>query len=78
MRRHAWTLLETKKLIENYDRPVQELLEMFPRHSKPSLERKMTRLRQQGKIGFKSAETIREAYRIRDKKAPHDNKPQDS
>jgi hypothetical protein len=64
-RRQAWTLAETKKLIENFDSPIQTLAEMFPRHSKPSIERKMTRLRQAGKIGNKSEETVKEAYKLR-------------
>ena len=63
--RQAWTLSETQKLIENYDRPIQELDLIFPKHSKASIERKMTRLRQDGKIGNKSVETVKEAYRLR-------------
>jgi len=66
-RRQSWTQSETKALIENYDKPIQELVEMFPRHSKASIERKMTRLRQAGKIGFKSKETVKEAYKLRHK-----------
>jgi len=66
-RRQSWTLLETKKLIENYDKPIQELLEMFPRHPQASIERKMTRLRQAGKIGMKSDETRQKAYKLRGK-----------
>ena len=64
-RRKAWTLSETQKLIENYDKPVQELVTMFPKHSQPSIERKMTRLRQDRKIGNKSEETVKKAYRLR-------------
>jgi hypothetical protein len=64
-RRQAWTLSETKKLIENYDKPIQELVLMFPRHPKPSIERKMTRLRQEKKIGTKSVETVKKAYQLR-------------
>ena len=64
-KRQAWTLSEVKKLIENYDRPIQELVDMFPKHSKPSIERKMTRLRQDGKIGNKSKETVKKAYALR-------------
>jgi hypothetical protein len=64
-RRQAWTLSETKRLIENYDKPIQELVRLFSKHTKPSIERKMTRLRQDGKIGNKSVETVKEAYRLR-------------
>lgn len=63
--RQAWTLSEITKLIENYDKPIQILAEMFPRHSKPSIERKMTRLRKEGKIGNKSEETVKQAYQLR-------------
>lgn len=65
--RMAWTGTEVKKLIENYDRPIGELTEMFPRHSKTSIQRKMTRLRKEGKIGYKSTETITKAYKSRHK-----------
>jgi hypothetical protein len=64
-RRQAWTLSETQKLIENYDSPIQELVKLFPKHSKPSIERKMTRLRQEDKIGNKSRETVKKAYQLR-------------
>lgn len=64
-RRQTWTLGETQKLIENYDKPIQDLLLMFPRHSQPSIDRKMNRLRKEGKIGNKSKETIKEAYQRR-------------
>jgi hypothetical protein len=64
-RRQAWTLAETQQLIKNYDLPIQTLAEMFPRHSKPSIERKMTRLRKEGKIGMKSEETVKTAYQLR-------------
>jgi hypothetical protein len=69
-KRAAWTLTETLKLIENYDKPIQILDEMFPRHSKPSIDRKMNRLRKDGKIGVKSEETIQESYRLRHSKSP--------
>jgi hypothetical protein len=67
-RRKAWTLSETQKLIENYDKPIQELDLMFPKHSKASIERKMTRLRQERKIGTKSPETVKKAYQLRHEK----------
>ena len=63
--RMAWTLSETNLLIENFDKPIQILEELFPRHPKTSIERKMTRLRREGKIGMKSADTIKQAYRLR-------------
>jgi hypothetical protein len=63
--RKTWTLSETKLLIENFDKPIQELVKMFPRHSQPSIERKMTRLRQDRKIGNKSKETVKKAYEMR-------------
>jgi hypothetical protein len=63
--RMAWTLAETKKLIENFDQPIQILEELFPRHPKTSIERKMTRLRKEGKIGMKSEDTIKQAYKMR-------------
>lgn len=66
-KRQAWTLSEVKLLVEHYDRPIQELVEMFPKHSKPSIERKMTRLRAEGKIGNKSQETVKKAYALRHK-----------
>lgn len=68
-RRQAWTLSETQKLIEHFDSPIQELIGLFPKHSKPSIERKMTRLRQDKKIGNKSKETVKKAYQLR-----HENK----
>ena len=64
-KRQAWTLSEVTKLIENYDKPIQELIKLFPKHSKPSIERKMTRLRAEGKIGTKSKETVKKAYQLR-------------
>lgn len=66
-RRQAWTLGETTLLIKNYDRPIQELLEMFPRHSQSSIDRKLSRLREDRKIGFKSEETKLKAYQLRGK-----------
>jgi len=63
--RMAWTLSETIELIKSYDLPVQELVKLFPRHSQASIERKMTRLRKEGKIGNKSDATVKEAYRLR-------------
>ena len=63
--RMAWTLSETRQLIENYDQPIQILENLFPRHPKASIERKMTRLRKEGKIGMKSADTVKQAYRLR-------------
>ena len=65
MRRQAWTLSETQYLVEHFDKPIQELIILFPKHSKASIERKMTRLRGEGKIGNKSKETVKEAYRLR-------------
>lgn len=63
--RMSWTLSEINKLIENYDQPIQVLEEMFPRHPKASIERKMTRLRKEGKIGMKSEDTVKQAYKMR-------------
>ena len=63
--RMAWTYNEIQKLIENFDKPIQVLEEMFPRHPKASIERKMTRLRKEGKIGMKSDETVKQAYKMR-------------
>jgi hypothetical protein len=67
--RQSWTLSETQKLIENYDKPIQELDILFPKHSKASIERKMTRLRQDRKIGTKSQETVKKAYQLRHESA---------
>lgn len=64
-RRQTWTLSEVRELIENYDKPIQELEKMFPKHPKASIERKMTRLRADGKIGNKSPETVKKAYQLR-------------
>jgi hypothetical protein len=64
-RRNAWTLSEVELLIEKYDLPIQDLVKLFPRHSQSSIERKMTRLRKEGRIGLKSKETIKAAYRKR-------------
>jgi hypothetical protein len=64
-RRQAWTMFEIKQLIENFDKPIQELELMFPSHPKASIERKMTRLRAEGKIGFKSDSTVKKAYKLR-------------
>ena len=66
--RQAWTVSEVQKMVENYDLPIQELVKLFPRHSKASIERKMTRLRAEGKIGTKSEETVKKAYALRHKK----------
>lgn len=66
-RRQAWTLSETTLLIKNYDKPIQELQEMFPRHSQLSIDRKLSRLRAERKIGFKSDETKQKAYQLRGK-----------
>jgi hypothetical protein len=61
----SWTLSEITKLIENFDEPIQVLEEYFPRHPKASIERKMTRLRKEGKIGMKSEDTVKQAYKMR-------------
>jgi len=70
-RRLAWTLHETRELISNFDRPIQELIELFPRHSQTSIERKIARLREDRKIGHKSEETKQKAYRLRHKSEPN-------
>ena len=63
--RNSWTFSEIKDLIKNYDNPIQYLKKMFPRHSEESIKRKINRLRKEGKIGYKSEETVKEAYRLR-------------
>lgn len=72
-RRKAWTISEVQLLIENFDKPIQELDEIFPKHSKASIERKMTRLRKEGKIGNKSEETVKKAYALRHESNNADN-----
>jgi hypothetical protein len=47
--RKSWSYSETQLLIESYDQPIQDLIKLFPRHSQASIERKMTRLRQEGR-----------------------------
>ena len=66
--RNSWTYTEIERLIENYDTPIQELVKMFPRHSQSSVNRKILRLRKEGRVGDKSPETIKEAYRLRHNK----------
>ena len=67
-RRLAWTLMEVKMLINSFDSPIQVLVDLFPRHTQASIERKIARLRKEGKIGMKSAETKQLAYDMRHRK----------
>lgn len=67
--RKAWLPSEVRLLIDNYDKPIQELVDMFSnRHSQSSINRKIMRLRSEGKIGARSPETVAESYRIRDER----------
>ena len=67
-RRQTWTLSETRELIANFDRPIQDLVKLFPRHPQASINRKISRLRADGKIGHKSDDTKKLAYKLRGSK----------
>jgi hypothetical protein len=63
--RNRWVYTEVEKLVKNYDEPIQVLEEMFPRHSKASIQRKINDLRKMGRIKYKSKETVKKAYKLR-------------
>jgi hypothetical protein len=60
-----WRRSEVDLLIENYNLPIQDLIELFPRHTQKSINTKIIQLRRKGKIAYKSEEAKRAAYRKR-------------
>lgn len=67
MRRRGWSHTETRVLIENYqNKTIKELQAMFPERSAESINNKIKRLKNQGKIKEgKDQETIQRAYEQR-------------
>lgn len=61
-----WTRAEIQTLIDNYsNKTTQELEELFPRHTRKSIERQIEKLRKEGKIGYRNRRTRKRAYRQR-------------
>jgi hypothetical protein len=68
MPRISWKRSEIDFLIENYEHmTTEELYDALDNRSKKSINRKLEKLREEGKIGHRSKETIRRAYDQRGK-----------
>jgi len=63
MPRINWKRSEEEFLINNYaTMTTEELHNAFPTRSKKSINRKLEKLRDEGKIGHRSKDTIKRAY----------------
>lgn len=71
-RGRSFSIIEEQILLDNYDKTIVELeallLENGYRRSRKSINRKLEKLRDEGKIGFRSTDTIRRSYRQRMRK----------
>lgn len=61
----SWTSSEEKILIENFDKTNDELSALLKGRSKKAITRKLEKLREEGKIGDRSRQTIKRAYKQR-------------
>lgn len=65
---------EDTLLLENQDKTVYELQQLFIKNdfirSAKSISRRIEKLREEGRIGLKNADTIKRAYKQRGKKRP--------
>jgi predicted transcriptional regulator len=63
MTRKQWRYSEIQFLIDNYDTmTTEELCKNLSGRSKKSINRKLEKLRSEGKIGHRTDETVRRAY----------------
>lgn len=62
MPRKVWKYSEVKLLIENYNKTTEELTKLLPSRNKKSINRKLENLREEGKVGHRSTDTIKRAY----------------
>lgn len=63
MPRHGWTRSEEQFLIDNYESmTTEELAAALDRRTKKSINRKIEKLRLEGRIGHRSRETVKRAY----------------
>jgi len=66
MPRKAWKRHEIQILIENYEyKTTDELMGLLPGRNRKSINRKIEKLRKEGKIGHRAKTTITRAYRQR-------------
>jgi RNA processing factor Prp31 len=66
MNKITWLNSEVQLIIDNYDKTTDELLNLLDGHrSKKSIARKIEKLREEGKLGERSKQTIKRAYRQR-------------
>ena len=63
MSRHDWKRSEEEFLIENYESmTTEELCLALPNRNKKSINRKIEKLREEGKVGLRNRETVKRAY----------------
>ncbi len=71
--------VEIDLLLENYDRPLKELVALFKKknynRSAKSISRKIEKMRQKGEIGLRSDEAVKRAYQLRGKKPVAEAQP---
>lgn len=60
-----WTASEEKILIANFDKTNEELSKLLKGRSKKAITRKLEKLKEEGKIGERSRQTIKRAYKQR-------------
>jgi hypothetical protein len=60
-----WTASEEKIIIENFDKTNEELGKLLKGRSKKAITRKLEKLKEEGKIGDRSKQTIKRAYKQR-------------
>lgn len=61
----TWTMSEERILIDNFDKTNEELSKLLNGRSKKAITRKLEKLREEGKIGDRSRQTIKRAYKQR-------------
>ena len=62
-RRRGWKRSEEEFLIENYEKmTTEELSQSLSDRTKKSINRKLEKLRDEGRIGHRTDDTIRRAY----------------
>jgi hypothetical protein len=65
MKKITWLNTEVQLLIDNFDKTTEELSDMLGGRSKKAIARKIEKLREEGKIGERSKNTIKRAYKQR-------------
>jgi len=79
-RGRAFSPLEERLLLENYDKTIVELEALLAangyQRSRKSINRKLEKMRTDGSIGFRSKDTIRRSYRQRTRRTQEVTSPE--